>query len=180
MSILSNLAFLTKFRLAGGAAAVTLLLSLGYSEEAEWLTPDPTLANPTALLAIAGAPPPLPNGALPNLPELPYRAVNDRNQVSFRGSFPLTRVTFNLPDAGAALPGGGLNTASAQFSRGGTSRQGIALGYGGPVPQGGFGGNGSGQSAPSVPEPPTWILIGVGGLMASFFARMKRKAALVG
>ncbi len=174
MSIFSNLTFLLKFRAVGGASIAALLLSLGYSEQPEWLTPDQSPAPPTALVAIPNAPP----AALPDLPTLPYGAVNDRSQVGFRGSFPLTRVTFNLPvEDGEGLPGGTLDGGGGQIQRGGSvNRQGIALGFGSPAPQGGFGG--FGQSAPSVPEPPTWLLIGVGGAMASLYARRKRKAVL--
>jgi hypothetical protein len=169
------LGLLARYRAAGGLASGVLALSFGVTEHGDWLAPEGQSNAATALVAAVQPPPAAPT--LPKLPPLSYTSGTDGRNITYNGSFALTRLVLDLPQEDSnGRPGGQVgSSAGAPLVNGTPQRQGIALGYGGAAPQGGFGG--VGRSAPSVPEPETWALIMMGGVMAAFAARRKKAAA---
>jgi hypothetical protein len=173
MNFAALLGLFARYRAAGGLATGAIALSFGFSEQGVLLAPESQSSAPTALVAAVQAPPAAPT--LPKLPPLSYTSGTDGRNITYNGSFALTRLVLDLPQEDSnGRPGGLVGSSTAPLVNGVPQRQGIALGYGGAAPQGGFGG--VGRSAPSVPEPETWALIMLGGVMASFMARRKKAA----
>lgn len=154
-------------------SAVLVFGGAGLGDKATWIQPEQE-ETPRALLAQPQ------NPAKPGdvvMPQLAYLPTGQR-AVGGAGSFPLTRLVFPQPTPGNGGTGGqtgAIPNSPVHFDvpRG----QGISFGAGAAAPSGGFGAPAqTTQSAPSVPEPSTWALMGLGLVMAGAVAMRDRKA----
>ncbi|NKJ02497.1 PEP-CTERM sorting domain-containing protein [Novosphingobium sp. 1748] len=154
-------------------SAVLVFGGAGLGDKTSWIPPEQE-ETPSALLAQpkdAAAP------AEVVMPQLAYLPTGQRAGGSV-GSFPLTNLVFPQTPQGIGARGGqsgaiGNSPVHFDVPRG----QGISFGSGAAAPSGGFGAPvQTTQSAPAVPEPSTWALIGIGIVMAAVMALRDRKA----
>ena len=162
----------------GALVAVVVFGSLGVHNGAVLLQPEPEQA-PKALAVIPQSNAPVPS--VRAFPSTGYSFANAGKGRATSGNAPpsLTGQGFT-PTAGQGVAGGQVGIVAPRNPDRGlvVNAPRISLGSGGVGPQGGFApaiSAGSSQSAPSVPEPSTWMLIGLGGAMIAAVAYRDRK-----
>ncbi len=162
----------------GALVAVVVLGSFGVQNGGVLLQPEQEPA-PKALAVIPQTSAPTPPTRA--FPSTGYSFANGGKGRASGGNFaPLLAAQGFTPTAGQGVAGGQVDSGAPAIPNRGTvvNAPKIALGSGGISPQGGFApaiSTGSSQSAPSVPEPSTWMLIGLGGAMIAVMTYRDRK-----
>jgi hypothetical protein len=171
-------ALLARSPMDGALVAVVVLGSFGVNNGAVLLQPEREQA-PKALAIIPQSPAPVPPARV--FPSTGYSFASGGTGRASSDNPPPSLAGQGLPPTtGQGVAGGQVSgVAPGNPDRGlVVIAPKISLGNGGTGPQGGFAPTisaGSSQSAPSVPEPSTWMLIGLGSAMIAAMAYRDRK-----
>lgn len=168
------LGLLAKRRIDGMVAAVLVIGGMGFGGSGSLLQAEQDEA-PKVLLAAQQAK----LTVVPTTPRIDYLAEGNGPKVVAR-PFPLTKLMMPRSDGLEKTVGGdpgGPGATPVHFD--GRQDQGLALGKGASVPQGGFGASAPGRSAGSVPEPSEWALIAMGIAMVAGMAWWSRNPSRI-